>query len=148
MNKEQKRAVQAIDDYFKSGNSVPVSRATIKREEWELAKAAFASQAKSVPDGWKLVPIDITPKMIWACSEQIPFHMGKIKHAYEAILAAAPQPPTDDRVCELNDEILAFGAQCFITGIDTHIKSLTHHVAQPNETTIKSIWEAMKETNQ
>lgn len=41
MNEEQMKAIQAIDDYFKSGNSVPVSRATIKREEWELAKAAL-----------------------------------------------------------------------------------------------------------
>lgn len=62
MNEEQMKAIQAIDDYFKSGNSVPVSRATIKREEWEMAKAALASQAKSVPDGWKLVPIELSRK--------------------------------------------------------------------------------------
>lgn len=31
-------AVKEIDAYFKSGNSIPVERATIKRIEWEAAK--------------------------------------------------------------------------------------------------------------
>lgn len=70
MNEEQMKAIQAIDDYFKSGNNVPVERATIKREEWERAKAALVSQDKSVPDGWKLVPIELSRKqkqdMVWA----------------------------------------------------------------------------------
>lgn len=50
MNEEQIRAIEAINAYFISGNDIPVERATIKREEWELAKAALASKAKSVPE--------------------------------------------------------------------------------------------------
>lgn len=32
-------ALEAIDKYFRSGNSIPVERATIRREEWEALKA-------------------------------------------------------------------------------------------------------------
>jgi hypothetical protein len=31
-------ALEAIDKYFRSGNSIPVERATIRREEWEALK--------------------------------------------------------------------------------------------------------------
>jgi hypothetical protein len=51
MNTEQIQAIETINAYFVSGNDIPVGRAMIKREEWELVKAAFNSQAKSVPAG-------------------------------------------------------------------------------------------------
>jgi hypothetical protein len=37
---ELRAAIENIDAYFRSGNSVPVTRATIKVEEWEAVKAA------------------------------------------------------------------------------------------------------------
>jgi hypothetical protein len=43
-NTEQRRAFEAIDAYFRSGNGVPVTRATIKLEEWEAVKAALAQR--------------------------------------------------------------------------------------------------------
>lgn len=100
MNEEQMKAIQAIDDYFKSSNSVPVLRATIKREEWERAKAALVSQAKSVPDGWKLVPIELSRKqkqdmvrayeaMGWGRDEDR-YDFEIVQKMHEAMLAAAP----------------------------------------------------------
>jgi hypothetical protein len=47
--------IDQIDAYFRSGNSVPVTRATIKFEEWQAAKALLQRQrerqAVAVPEG-------------------------------------------------------------------------------------------------
>lgn len=80
---------------------------------WEGWKAAQSSQAKSVPDGWKLVPIELSPKqklgMVWAYEEamggsRLPdgdgYDFEIVQKMHEAMLATAPQP-TDDRVQEL-----------------------------------------------
>lgn len=50
-------------------------------------------QAVSVPDGWKLVPVELTPKMRWQMSGEIPMHGGRLDEAYAAALAAAPEAP-------------------------------------------------------
>lgn len=43
-DKDLELAIKAIDDYFVSGNDVPVERATIKREEWEAVKVFLAER--------------------------------------------------------------------------------------------------------
>lgn len=61
---------------------------------------ALPAQAVSVPEGWKLVPIKATPEMMEAgrddaldqqCFEG--FAMLDAKGVYDAMLAAAPEPP-------------------------------------------------------
>jgi hypothetical protein len=47
-------ALEAIDKYFRSGNSIPVERATIRREEWEALKA----EIKELEDKIELMEID------------------------------------------------------------------------------------------
>ena len=42
-----------------------------------------------VPEGWKLVPVELTTKMIDAARSQSSFPAG----VWRAMLAAAPQPP-------------------------------------------------------
>jgi endogenous inhibitor of DNA gyrase (YacG/DUF329 family) len=58
--------IDQIDAYFRSGNSVPVTRATIKFEEWQAAKALLQRQrerkAVAVPKGQIIAYFDFDPE--------------------------------------------------------------------------------------
>jgi hypothetical protein len=87
-------------------------------EEQMVMQDALAPKDKSVPDGWKLVPIELSHKqkqdMVWAYEEamggsRLPDGDGNdfevVQKMHEAMLAAAPPPPTDDeRVRELESK--------------------------------------------
>ena len=48
----------------------------------------------TVPDGWKLVPVDPTDEMISA-GDVFMFGTSQLRAAYEAMLAVAPESPHD-----------------------------------------------------
>lgn len=81
---------------------------------WEAWQAAL-TQPKAgdvVPDGWKLVPIEPTEKMVGA---GIMAYQGKCEDSYAAMLDAAPQPPEQVRQDEVYGDILpAVGSRVFI----------------------------------
>ncbi len=53
---------------------------------------ADAQPAPSVPEGWKLVPIEPTPTMITAALESShAINAHRAEHCYRAMLAAAPE---------------------------------------------------------
>ena len=59
-----------------------------------LRANAIASVAGSVPEGWQLVPIEPTEKMLKASAGQyVNGRYGYDLAKYRAMLAAAPQPP-------------------------------------------------------
>lgn len=54
-------------------------------------------QQASVPDGWKLVPVEPTKAMLFACEDAGSIHnQQRGKRIYEAMLAAAPAAPAAD----------------------------------------------------
>lgn len=64
----------------------------------EKLNAAPPAQAVSVPEGWKLVPVEPTLDMGWAyldkANEEDPLANNRFSHAaYRAMLAAAPESP-------------------------------------------------------
>lgn len=80
-------------------------------DDWECAwigyQAALTSMsAKSVPEGYAIVPIEPTDEMVNAYVKYVdespykPPYETSIKGRYQAMLAAAPQPPQEDRVRE------------------------------------------------
>jgi hypothetical protein len=57
-----------------------------------LEAATGAQPAPSVPEGWKLVPIEPTPTMITAALESShAINAHRAEHCYRAMLAAAPE---------------------------------------------------------
>ena len=63
---------------------------------WKAAKRHGAQNGQSVPDGWKLVPIEPTPEMLGAGEDTfVPAYTGTPVSApidvYRAMLAAAPE---------------------------------------------------------
>lgn len=52
-------------------------------------------KAAAVPEGWKLVPVELTEEMFAAANEHLHVNAkGRIYAAWDGMLAAAPQPPT------------------------------------------------------
>ena len=63
----------------------------------------LAPPAPSVPDGWKLVPVEPTPEMMRS-GMNVPFNKAARHNAvYRAMLKEAPQPPklSDERIREI-----------------------------------------------
>lgn len=63
----------------------------------------LAPPAPSVPDGWKLVPVEPTPEMMRS-GMNVPVNKAARHNAvYRAMLKEAPQPPklSDERILEL-----------------------------------------------
>jgi hypothetical protein len=58
--------------------------------------AAPPLQAVTVPDGWQLVPIEITDEIAEAISKEARCCGGIALDVYEAMLNAAPQPPNNN----------------------------------------------------
>ena len=66
----------------------------------EILKFARAIEAEaspaSVPEGWKLVPVEATKKMCGAAYSDRMVWNGGPRAIYEAMLAAAPTPPVSE----------------------------------------------------
>lgn len=108
MSEELKKAGAGVDERAAVANdwflSLPKERQAVLREDkWLLADAAFhAGQARAqlaapagVPDGWRLVPVDLDTAMLRAMMEQItksPVTWCRYRAVYRAMLAAAPPP--------------------------------------------------------
>jgi len=58
-----------------------------------LAASHQPAAAPAVPEGWKLVPLKLTPAMRWDMSAKCSTHMGKLDEMYECAIAAAPAQP-------------------------------------------------------
>ncbi|AMG57711.1 hypothetical protein [Pantoea vagans] len=56
-----------------------------------LEQRAEAVEAKLVPDGWQLVPVEPTEEMINA-GDQFMDGLSRLGDAYDAMVAAAPNP--------------------------------------------------------
>jgi hypothetical protein len=83
----------------------------------ELARATAAAEfwkQRAIERGpimkWKLVPVEPTPEMIDAWNND---DSDEFRHAYRAMLEAAPQPPklSNERIWEIYDELVADIAQ-------------------------------------
>lgn len=127
---------------------------------WEEVKRLNAApvQKVSVPDGWKLVPVEPTPKMIDATwYHEIDMSCGiesqgaRNKRIYEAMLAAAPAAPAadawihvserlpgeDDQVlCWCEDETVAWADvsshhNSFFTDMTHELLPVTHWMPLP-----------------
>ena len=69
-----------------------IAFSTVNRLKLYLATGAQAHPAPSVPEGWKLVPIEPTPTMITAALESShAINAHRAEHCYRAMLAAAPE---------------------------------------------------------
>ena len=74
----------------------------------EAELAALRASPASAPEGWKLVPVDVTDAMLEAWKRELCVPVGsspeaRARRAYRAMLAAAPtQPSTEDK-----DKIIA-----------------------------------------
>lgn len=84
--------VERIDQHFRSGNSVPIDKAWVRRDDWIALREAAAQ-----PDGWVLVPRALTEEMeiAWCeawFSKRRPIDDPQMADCWEAMLAAAPQP--------------------------------------------------------
>jgi hypothetical protein len=55
-----------------------------------LLRSLTYDKPECVPDGYQLVPEQMTPEMRWEMSTYIPLHFGALDYAYEAALKAAP----------------------------------------------------------
>jgi len=63
-----------------------------RRFDTALYLAPGAQPAPSVPEGWKLVPIEPTPTMITAALESShAINAHRAEHCYRAMLAATPE---------------------------------------------------------
>lgn len=118
MNEDQIRAEfeKAHPNY--GGKAWIMLEGTLSQESFVKGfKAALASQAKNVPEGYVLVPIEPTGEMLDEGRDAGDFHIlhydgiekegtprYSLRKSYKAMLAAAPQPPTDDRVWELEKD--------------------------------------------
>ena len=61
----------------------------------EQMQAAYAAGlAARVPEGWKMVPIEMTPEMVTAVEKQwsVGSALDMARREYKASLAAAPEP--------------------------------------------------------
>lgn len=84
---------------------LPEIMRTGKANRWEiqaLAKACLAGMlndgpvtAATVPDGWKLVPVDPTKDMLRAGQSVVGFWLNTV-HCYSKMLAAAPAAPEQE----------------------------------------------------
>jgi hypothetical protein len=97
---------EALQSIYSIASGLPRSRAST--EVFRIAGAALAAgPADAVPDGWKLVPVEPTVKMVDAAGEIIVREYGESdweeakdmaeglnpNPIYKAMLAAAPEPP-------------------------------------------------------
>lgn len=86
---DRNSAYPPIQEWEKSA----ISWAMTQLDELAELRAKAEAQAASVPEGWKLVPIELTNEMqnaFWAKrTERRPSDLSK---CYDAMLAAAPQP--------------------------------------------------------
>ena len=94
-----------------------------QRRAYSRQLAEKLSKAKSIPEGWKLVPLEPTNKQVCKMALEVmgfdehgvcrtdnphwPICVDKAHSAYKAMLAAAPSPPVSDpqivRVYKIND---------------------------------------------
>lgn len=91
---ELRKDARELSDRFGQPHSVTIDIA--KRDAWKQAAdflLAAAPQAARVPEGWKLVPVDLTKGMeaILTNSKCV---YGSAQALYKDLLAAAPQPMT------------------------------------------------------
>lgn len=107
MTTEQTRDELAqLEARWASGNSVPVTSIRITKDEWKTLRALLgAADGVDVPEGWKLVPLEVTAAMEdaglkWLTNLQ---HMRKqdrrnaIALAYEAMVnATLTKAPAND----------------------------------------------------
>ena len=86
--------VERLNDSLSAGyDSLSAGYSELRKEAAEEIMRLRAKTAPSVPDGWKLVPIEPTTDMIcemerqWMCGSQI----DMAKREWKAACAAAPE---------------------------------------------------------
>lgn len=57
-----------------------------------IAESSSCEQAQRVPDGWKLVPVEPTPEMLYAAQEFSDILPPRGKRVWGYMLSAAPAP--------------------------------------------------------
>lgn len=65
----------------------------LKNAFWEVWKARSVFATRTVPEGWKLVPVELTQEMFDAGMKHRAGHPCNVVDGYTAMLAAAPLPP-------------------------------------------------------
>ena len=127
----------------------------------EAAPAQAAPAAVAVPDGWKLVPVDLTPEMkrefmdllmdgidIYVNRrDQIEIQTDSPRRIWKAVLAlspAAPQAQADARDAELLDFLhdQCIDLRCFTTsdGEDVGWRTVQHHMGEPRERVASEVY--------
>jgi hypothetical protein len=119
--------IDQIDAYFRSGNSVPVTRATIKFEEWQAAKALLQRQrerqAVAVPDGeWRKLAHQFDRHRMQAIAHLKTLLENPESHRQAVIdFLAAPPADTvkqDDAMRKAGEELLAAYTEPFPMGTE------------------------------
>lgn len=97
--------LKEIDAYFTSGNSIPVSRATIKHEEWMAAKALIESLRNQLSTNTWISVEDSLPELLergnWDESKRCVVIVNKGRESYEAFA----------RLTKFKDEIASWNIE-------------------------------------
>lgn len=95
---------ELLKQKFTSGNDVPVTSVRVTRAEYE--QALQVEQVPTVPEGWKLVPVEITEEMSAAFMEVHckGFHPSgesiyRPAHTCKAVLGKVPEFGTPNKCC-------------------------------------------------
>ena len=99
VNKETLETIRKMAwDAVGTKDNAAADKALVDIHEYAKKQAARAGQAASVPEGWKLVPINPTGEMLGKMKHQIDgYHNGTLVKRYHEMLDVAPPKQEQDQ---------------------------------------------------